>query len=106
VRISAEALPDSEGAVVEVVEMLGDATVLTVKLESEKTNENQAANSSVESGYDSHQIGDLHVIIKMEPSARWRPGERVFMSVDERRIHVFDMATGDNLIRRNAGVEN
>lgn len=71
-------------AVVSLVEMLGDATIVTARLEA---NEHKNTNE------------EPSVIIKMDPRSDLEVGQRVRLSIDPGKLHVFDPATGDNWVR-------
>jgi multiple sugar transport system ATP-binding protein len=68
-------------ATVELVEMLGDATVTTLRAKT-------------------HQDHLLYVQSKTSPRTDLRPGMPVSIEVDHERLHVFDPASGDNWVRR------
>jgi multiple sugar transport system ATP-binding protein len=68
-------------ATVELVEMLGDATVTTLRAKT-------------------HQDHPLYVQSKTSPRTDLRPGMPVSIEVDHERLHVFDPASGDNWVRR------
>jgi multiple sugar transport system ATP-binding protein len=92
VRISKVPVPGSKPAIVDLVEMLGDAAVVTVGM--------RVARSSQTSSCDSQHDEDLYVLSKTEARTDLRPGEQVFVSFDEQRLHVFDPSTGKNLVQR------
>jgi multiple sugar transport system ATP-binding protein len=96
VRISTVPVPGSQPAIVDLVEMLGDAAVITVRMKAT----NSITNSAQTSSYDSQQDEDLYVLSKTEARTDLRPGGQVFVSFDEQRLHVFDPSTGKNLVQR------
>jgi len=73
-------------AVVSLVEMLGDATIVTARLEADG-NEHKNTNE------------EPSVIIKMDPRSDLEVGQSVRLSIDPGKLHVFDPATGDNWVR-------
>lgn len=94
VRISVPPSGDGLAASVEIVEMLGDATVTTLRAE--------AAKPSGHESYKTHPDEDLYVVMKTDSRTDLRPGMRATAHVNEERIHVFDPETGKNLLRRPA----
>ncbi|REK09490.1 MAG: ATP-binding cassette domain-containing protein [Planctomycetota bacterium] len=78
-------------AVVELVEMLGDATVATLRLDD--------TNCERKNTYASHTGAATRVISKTEPRGDLRPGMRVGADLRSDRVHVFDPVTGDNWVR-------
>jgi multiple sugar transport system ATP-binding protein len=95
-------VPDPAGrglaAMVELVDRLGDATVVTLKVE----------NATLYDGgsYQAHQDEDLNVVIKLEPRADLRPGIPLAVDADPTRIHLFDPETGENWVRGPVTLEN
>jgi len=81
-------------AVVRLVEMLGDSTVVTLEV----------LKTSWESGQGTIvQNSDVfYVISKMEPREDLRVGDRVGVQLDPARVHVFDPQTGENWVRKPA----
>jgi multiple sugar transport system ATP-binding protein len=73
--------------VVNLVEMLGDATIVTVELDRLE----DAAG---------HQGDEMYVVSKMEPRNDLQAGQRVSLQVEAGKLHVFDPATGKNWVRR------
>jgi len=66
--------------VVELVEMQGEASIATIRLEEEKQ-------SSC-------------VLSRIESRARWRPGMQVGVELNQERVHLFDRTSGENLVHR------
>jgi len=75
-------------ASVGLVEHLGDATVVTIEIKAEIADRTGAQ----------HKYEVLCVVSKTEPRTDLRPGERVDLRVDAKRIHLFDPVTGENWI--------
>jgi multiple sugar transport system ATP-binding protein len=87
--------PDAAGdaaGVVEVVEMLGDATVATLRLEGPT-----GAGKTV---YATHPDTPVHVVSKMEPRGDLSPQMRVNVEFRPDRLHVFDPQSGASWVRR------
>jgi multiple sugar transport system ATP-binding protein len=82
---------DLEGTV-ELVEMLGDATVTTVRAD-----ETEHDGAGV---YVSQPEAPLDVVIKSEPRDQAPPGTRLALAVVGEHVHVFDPQTGENWVRR------
>ena len=82
---SSETLP----AVVRLVEMLGDASVATLEISDETAD---ARNSQ-------HADGANYVLSKTGPHTDLQVGQRVGLSVDTNKLHVFDPTTGENWVR-------
>jgi multiple sugar transport system ATP-binding protein len=73
------------GAVVRWVEMLGDATVLTIEIKP---------------GYGEHKNDAFDVQTKAARRTDLRRGDRVSVQVDVSHVHLFDPATGENWVRQ------
>jgi multiple sugar transport system ATP-binding protein len=79
-------------AVVTVVEMLGDATLATLELAADGPRENEG-----------EYPGSVpRVVCKLEPRWELTAGDRVSISVDSGRVHVFDPGSGASWTRRPA----
>jgi hypothetical protein len=68
--------------------MLGDATIATLEI-----GENLGL----------HTKEETFVLSKMEPRTDLQVGQRVGLSVDAAKAHLFDPATGENWVRPQAG---
>ncbi|MEX2113790.1 MAG: ATP-binding cassette domain-containing protein [Pirellulales bacterium] len=82
-------------AEVSLVEMLGDATIVTVRLDAAKP----AATSG---DGQTHSDEESFVIVKMEPRVDLQAGQLVDLHVDPDKLHAFDPLTGENWVRRPA----
>jgi multiple sugar transport system ATP-binding protein len=100
VRIVPPGTPGALEARVEVVEMLGDATLVT--LHSDALSGDALSRPDNES-YQAHQDDGGYVMMKMEPHRGVQPGDRLLVGVREDRLHLFDPATGRNWVRRPGG---
>ena len=92
VRISDRESGDGIPATVELIEMLGDATVATLKVNAAKPADNDTCKP--------HHDEEFYVISKTDPRADLRPGMAVTAKVNQQRIHLFDPETGHNWVRR------
>jgi multiple sugar transport system ATP-binding protein len=89
VRVEKPAATDpSMFAVVRLVEMLGDSTVVTVEV--------MAAEGSSAVGRLVHPKEVCSVISKIEPRSDLQPGDRVGLQLDTTRVHLFDPNTGQS----------
>ncbi len=82
-HLQSEGRSAANSAVVSVVEPLGDATVVHLRME------------------DSHrpdEVGETVLISKTEARSTLRPGNRVALEMDMSRAHVFHPQTGENLL--------
>jgi len=79
----------------EVVEMLGDATVATLRAEHPIASDADT--------YTTHKSDVTYVRIKSEPRANLQAAMHVTLAVNPDRVHLFDPATGENCVRRPAG---
>ncbi|HEX3725950.1 MAG TPA: ATP-binding cassette domain-containing protein [Pirellulales bacterium] len=101
-------------AVARVVEMLGDATVVTCEVATRSPERHPTAQAAVrpEGVMERENVGGpagpervLHkeetfcVVTKMGPRTDLRPGDRVGLRIDRNHIHLFDAQTGDNRLR-------
>ena len=92
-------------ASVSLVELLGDATVVTVEVTAGPPDQRgQAAlvNRGIGKDGAEHKNDMLCVLSKTDPRTDLRSGERVGLRVDTRRIHLFDPKTGENWIERTS----
>jgi multiple sugar transport system ATP-binding protein len=92
VRISDPESGHGIPATVELIEMLGDATVATLRVNAAKPTDGH--------GCEPHHDEGFYVTSKTEPRADLRPGMTVRAKVEPERIHLFDPETGDNWVRR------
>jgi len=92
VRIHAEPEPGSLSAVVDLVEMLGDASVVKLRV--------KVAGASPDKQSTPPLDEEIDVLGKCDPTAEWRADQTVFVSFDWRKIHLFDDATGERLTHR------
>ncbi len=90
VIVSTEPVRDGQRGVVEIVEMLGDATVATIKLKLGTAEEPRSS--------ETHEDAGIYVISKADARARLRAGLPVWVRVEESRRHVFDAESGENLV--------
>jgi ABC-type sugar transport system ATPase subunit len=93
VQISGPEAAAGLAATVELTEMLGDATVATLRV---------GAAGPTDGGGKTHQQTDFYVTSKTDPRADLRPGMAVSVRLDEDRIHLFDPQTGNNWVRQPA----
>ncbi len=68
--------------VVDMVEPLGDATLVTIRCGA--------------TGLEPHERGGFCVVSKIEPRVSWQPGEPVKAVFLTHRVHLFDAQTGVN----------
>ncbi len=93
--------PGTIPAEVSLVELLGDATIVTVRLDA--AGRLVAAGTGDASGdIQIHSDEETFVMIKMEPRVDLRAGQPVGLRVEPGKLHVFDPATGENWVRRPA----
>ncbi len=90
VQVHAEPAPGRLRAMVDLVEMLGDASV--VKLRA------RVAKASPGKEHDPHSDEEIDVLSKGEPMAEWHAEQTVFVSLDPRKLHIFDRETNDSLL--------
>jgi ABC-type sugar transport system ATPase subunit len=90
VRIDAEPGPERLSAVVDLVEMLGDATVVKLQV--------KVASASPDKEYDPDHDEHVDVLSKGDPTAPWQPGQAVYVSFDKRKLHIFDRDTEESLL--------
>ncbi len=95
VSVTTTPTPGSQPGVVEVVEMLGDATVATIELKTDGLNPGPAAETG---GSWVHENEPIYVVSKSDTRADLQPGRSVWVRVDESRLHVFDPESGRNLV--------
>lgn len=95
VRISAAPAEAGLAAEVQLVDMLGDATVTTLKFQTPKQSDRKT--------YQPHTDDPLYVVCKSEPRTDLRPGQRVTAQVNSRRLHLFDPDSGENRVRPPGG---
>ncbi len=81
----------SIAAVVNLVEMLGDATIVTARLAIDGL--------AYDENVQTHTKGESFVIIKMDPRSDLEVGQSVRLSVDPDKLHVFDPDSGENWVR-------
>jgi multiple sugar transport system ATP-binding protein len=93
VRIDAESGPEKLSATVDLVEMLGDASV--VKLRT------AVASAWSVDEYDPHHAEQIDVLSKCDPTARWQPGQTVYVSFERGKLQIFHRETGSSLLRSN-----
>ncbi len=93
VRIEAEPGPERLSAVVDLVEMLGDASVVKLRV--------KVANASPDKEYDPDSDEHVYVLSKCDPTADWRADQAVSVSFDKRKLHIFDRETEQSLLVRN-----
>ena len=102
------------GGVVSVVELLGDAAVVTVAVK-----ENRAADAAKtdhkdttkdnrtpedQHHYAEHKDKVLNVLSKTEPRTHFRSGDRVGIELERGQIHLFDPRSGESWMRKPAVV--
>jgi multiple sugar transport system ATP-binding protein len=90
VSVTTSPAPGSQPGVLEVVEMLGDATVATIELKTGPARET--------GGPWVHENEPIYVVSKSDARADLQPGRPVWVRVNEGRLHVFDPESGRNLV--------
>ena len=98
-RIAAELGPESLRATVDLVEMLGDASVVKLRVQVANTSPDKQQKPSKQ--YDPDSDEHVYVLSKCDPTANWQADQAVFVSFDKRKLHVFDRATEQSLLVRN-----
>jgi multiple sugar transport system ATP-binding protein len=98
VMVHAEAAPDRLSAVVDLVEMLGDASIVKLRV--------KVARSSPDGAYDTQHDEEIDVLSKCDPTAEWRADQTVFVSFDWPKMHVFDGHTSQRLSRQTTSATN
>ncbi len=99
-RLADPGAANAAAGTVRLVEMLGDATIATVELPPAEPG-TPAFERSPSAG-EPHQGDPDCVVIKLDSRSGIQQGDRVALGVDVRRVHLFDPATGENWVRRDA----
>ena len=72
--------PNTIVAVIEVVEHLGYETLVYA------------------------QSNDLSLVVRVPPLANFAVGEKIYLSLDEKNIHLFDISTGASFFWKSSGL--